>query len=89
MAEAMPWYEPERAKMIVRPTWRMREEGEMLAFVGDCPDCHTPASSVVSSQLLQSPLREMPELFCSHCRKRFPASMKDLAAVRVSSRACR
>jgi len=75
--------------MIVRYSWRMREEGEMLAFVGDCPDCHAPASSVVSSQLLQSPLRELPELFCSRCRKRFPARMKDLVSVRVNSRACR
>jgi hypothetical protein len=76
------------AKMIVRPTWRMREEGEMLAFVSECPDCHHPASGVVSSQLLQFPLRNLPEVFCSRCRKRFPAGMKDLVTVRVNTRRC-
>ncbi len=75
--------------MITRPSWRMREEGEMLAFVAECPDCHSPASGVVSSQLLQSPLQHLPEVFCGKCRKRFRASAKDLFILPVNARSCR
>ena len=74
--------------MITRPTWRMREEGEMLAFVAECPDCHGPASGVVSSQLLQFPLRELTEVFCSRCRQRFRARARDLVTVAVNARRC-
>jgi hypothetical protein len=74
--------------IVTRPTWRMREEGEMLAFVAECPDCHSPASGVISSQLLQSPLRELPQVFCSKCRKRFRASTKDLLMFAVSAQRC-
>lgn len=74
--------------MITRPSWRMREEGEMLAFVAECPDCHSPASGVVSSDLLQSPLSELPEVFCSKCRKRFHATAKDLLILPVNARRC-
>lgn len=74
--------------MIVRHSWRMREEGEMLAFVSECPDCHHPASGVVSSQLLQFPLRNLPEVFCCRCRRRFPANTRDLIAARVNAPRC-
>ena len=74
--------------MIIRPSWRMREEGEMLAFVAECPECHNPASGVISSQLLQFPLRELPEVFCSRCRKRFRARTKDLLMLPVNARRC-
>lgn len=74
--------------MIVTPTWRMREEGEMLAFVAECPECHNPASGVISSQLLQSPLRELPEIFCSKCHKRFRAGAKDLLMFAVNAARC-
>ena len=50
--------------MIHRPSWRMREEGEMVACVAECPECHSPASVVVSSDLLRPPLSELPELCC-------------------------
>jgi transcriptional regulator NrdR family protein len=75
--------------MIQRPSWRMREEGEMLAFVAECPECHSPASGVVSSQLLQSPLQDLPEAFCSKCRKRFRTGAKDLCVLSVNARRCR
>ena len=75
--------------MIQRPSWRMREEGEMLAFVAECPECQSPASGVVSSDLLQSPLRKLPEVFCSKCRKRFRASAKDLFVLSINARGCR
>ncbi len=55
----------------------------MLAFVAECPDCHSPASGVVSAQLLQAPLQHLPEVFCSKCRKRFRASAKDLFILSV------
>ena len=75
--------------MIVNhPSWRMREEGEMLAFVAECSDCHNPASGVISSQLLQSPLRELPEVFCSTCRKRFRTSAKELLTFSVNAHRC-
>jgi len=74
--------------IVSRPSWRMREEGEMLAFVSECPDCHSPAGGVVSSQLLQSPLQELPEVFCSKCRKRFHASAKDLLLLSVNAHHC-
>jgi len=74
--------------MITRASWRMREEGEMLAFVSQCPDCHIPASGVVSSELLQSPLHELPEVFCSKCRKRFRANAKDLLLLSVNAHRC-
>ena len=74
--------------MITRPSWRMREEGEMLAFVAECPDCHSPASGVVSSQVLRFPLRQLPEVFCSRCHKRFRTSMRDLFVVPVNARRC-
>ena len=74
--------------MIQRPSWRMREEGEMLAFVAECPDCHNPAGGVVSADVLQSPLRELPEVFCSKCRKRFRASEKDLLIFAVNAHRC-
>lgn len=75
--------------MIVRhPSWRMREEGEMLAFVAECPDCRSPASGVVSSAVLQSPLTELPEVFCSKCRKRFRASARDLLVLSVNAHRC-
>ena len=74
--------------MITRPSWRMREEGEMLAFVAECPDCHIPASGVVSSAVLQSPLTELPEVFCAKCRRRFRASAKDLLVLSVNAQRC-
>jgi len=74
--------------IVTRPSWRMREEGEMLAFVSQCPDCHIPASGVVSSELLQSPLHELPEVFCSKCRRRFRASAKDLLLLSVNAHHC-
>jgi hypothetical protein len=74
--------------IVTRPSWRMREEGEMLAFVAECPDCHNPASGVISSQLLQSPLRELPEVFCSKCRKRFRARTNELLTFAVNARRC-
>ena len=74
--------------IVSHPSWRMREEGEMLAFVAECPECHNPASGVVSAQLLQLPLRELPEVFCSRCRKRFRARMKDLLMLPVNARRC-
>jgi len=66
----------------------MREEGEMLAFVAECPDCHSPASGVVSSELLQSPLHELPEVFCSKCRRHFRANAKDLLLLSVNAHRC-
>jgi len=60
----------------------------MLAFVGECPDCHSPASGVVSSVVLQAPLRELPEVLCSKCRKRFRASAKDLLVLPVNAHRC-
>jgi hypothetical protein len=74
--------------IVSRPSWRMREEGEMLAFVAECPDCHSPASGVVSSDVLQSPLTELPEVFCSKCRKRFRAGTKDLLVLSVNAHRC-
>ena len=74
--------------MITRRSWRMREEGEMLAFVAECPDCQSPASGVVSSVVLQSPLRELPEVFCSKCVRRFRARAKDLLVLSVNARRC-
>ncbi len=66
----------------------MREEGEMLAFVAECPDCHNPASGVVSSDVLQSPLTELPEVFCSKCRRRFRASTRDVFILPVHANPC-
>jgi len=74
--------------IVSRPSWRMREEGEMLAFVAECPDCHVPASGVVSSAVLQSPLTQLPEVFCSKCRKRFRARAKDLLVLPVNAHRC-
>ncbi len=74
--------------IIARPSWRLREEGEMLAFVAECPDCHNPASGVISAQVLQSPLQELPEVFCSKCRKRFRASTKELLMFAVNVPRC-
>jgi hypothetical protein len=48
--------------MIHRPSWRMREEGEMVACVAECPECHSPASVVVSSDLLRPPLSKLPQV---------------------------
>ncbi|HYN14528.1 MAG TPA: hypothetical protein VES66_01915 [Terriglobales bacterium] len=75
--------------IVTRPSWRMREEGAMLAFVAECPDCHNPASGVVSSDVLQSPLRELPEVFCSKCRKRFRGNAKDFFILPVNATRCR
>ena len=69
-------------------SWRIREEGEMLAFVADCPECHSPASGVVSSDVLQSPLMELPEVFCSKCRQRFRARTEDLLVLSVNAHRC-
>ena len=74
--------------IVTRPSWRIREEGEMLAFVAECPDCHSPASGVISSAMLQAPLRELPEVFCSRCRKRFRARTKDLLVLPVNAHRC-
>jgi hypothetical protein len=74
--------------IVTRPSWRMREEGEMLAFVAECPDCHNPASGVISSAVLHAPLRELPEVFCSKCHKRFRASAKDLLVLPVNAHRC-
>jgi len=74
--------------MIIRQSWRMREEGEMVVLMGECPYCQSPASGVVSSQLLQFPLRNLPEVFCPKCRKRVPASANHLRVLPVSARRC-
>jgi len=74
--------------MITHASWRMREEGEMLAFVAECPDCQSPASGVVSALVLQAPIRELPEVFCSRCRKRFRASTRDLLVLSVNAHRC-
>jgi len=74
--------------IVSRPSWRMREEGEMLAFVAECPDCHSPASVVVSSDLLRPPLRKLPELFCPKCRKRFKAPKERMDIFPVGRRHC-
>ena len=74
--------------IVTRPSWRVREEGEMLAFVSECPDCHNPASGVVSCGLLQSPLHELPEVFCSRCHRRFHARAKDLLVLSVNAHRC-
>jgi len=74
--------------IVSRCSWRIREEGEMLAFVADCPECHSPASGVVSSDVLQSPLMELPEVFCSKCRQRFRARTKDLLVLSVNAHRC-
>jgi hypothetical protein len=74
--------------MLIARSWRMREEGEMLAFVAECPDCRNPASGVISSHLLQSPLRELPEVFCTNCRKRFRARANDLLTFPVRAHRC-
>jgi len=74
--------------MIVRPSWRMREEGEMVACVAECPECHSPASVVVSSDLLRPPLSELPELCCPRCRKRFKAPKDRMDIFPVGRRNC-
>jgi len=74
--------------MIHRPSWRMREEGEMVACVAECPECHSPASVVVSSDLLRPPLSELPELRCPKCRKRFRVRAKDLSILSVKAHRC-
>jgi hypothetical protein len=75
--------------MIVnRPSWRMREEREMLAFVAECPECQSPASGIISSQLLQLPLRELPEVFCSKCRRRFRVRARDMVVLPVNAQRC-
>ncbi len=72
--------------MIIRPSWRMREEGEMVAVVAECPDCHRPASVVVSADVLRPPLREFPELLCTKCRRRFRAAKDQVEVLPVSAR---
>jgi hypothetical protein len=43
---------------------------------------------VISSQVLQSPLQELPAVFCSKCRKRFRASTKELLMFAVNAPRC-
>jgi hypothetical protein len=72
-------------KRVCQPSWRMREEGEMVAFVADCPECGNPADVVVSSALLREPLSHLPDFYCSRCRKRFPCAEEVRSALPLRS----
>jgi hypothetical protein len=38
--------------------------------------------------LVRSPLHELPEVFCSKCRRRFRARAKDLSILSVNAHRC-